>query len=178
MATVRNGNPGNHPSRRVRFDDHPAARVEAGGPEADGYPGRRAVIAGGLAVLVLSGGLALAFRDWRIHYRERAAFGARQVATAIDPLAGSVPPDVPADRWRGAVADTHAMLATLTASNMLDLDQMHALRDEIVARVARTRPETARAELAALWDDLAGRAGPNLVKRHPRPGLLPPAPHR
>jgi hypothetical protein len=64
------------------------------------------------------------------------------------------------------------MLVTLMASNLLDLDQMHELRAELTARVARARPETARAELADLWDSLAKRAGPNLVKRHPRPELL------
>jgi hypothetical protein len=94
------------------------------------------------------------------------------VATAIDPLAAVVPPDVSAGDWRRTVADAHAMLVALTASNMLDLDQMRALRAELVARVARARPETARAELASLWDNLARRAGPNLVKYHPRPRLL------
>jgi hypothetical protein len=68
------------------------------------------------------------------------------------------------------------MLVTLTASNLLDLDQMRDLRADLAARVARARarPETARSELAGLWDDLAARAGPNLVNRHPRPGLLSP----
>jgi hypothetical protein len=64
------------------------------------------------------------------------------------------------------------MLVTLTGSNMLDLDQMRAIRAELISQVRRTRPETARAELAALWDSLARRAGPNLVKHHPRPRLL------
>jgi hypothetical protein len=53
---------------------------------------------------------------------------------------------------------------------------MRDLRADLAARVARARarPETARSELAGLWDDLAARAGPNLVNRHPRPGLLSP----
>src|SRR5262249_12823463 len=76
------------------------------------------------------------------------------------------------DEWRGTVAEAHAMLVTLMASNMLDVDQMRKLRAELMARVARARPETARAELADLWNSLARRAGPNLVKRHPRPRLL------
>jgi hypothetical protein len=178
MVTVWNGNPGNRPARRLRFDEYPSKpNRNASQPARDeGVSGRRAVIGGMLAVLVLAGGLALVFRDWRARYRERAAFGARQVATAIDPLAEVVPPVVSRDDWRRTVADTHAMLVTLTGSNLLDLDQMRELRVELTARVARARarPETACAELAALWDDLADRAGPVVVKHHPRPRLLPP----
>jgi hypothetical protein len=172
VTTVWNGNPGNRPTRRLRFDDYPTEPVKVRQPEVAGHSGRRAVIGGVLAILIVAGGLATVFRDWRARYRERADFGAGQVATAIDALSGVVPPDVPRDAWRRAVADTHAMLVTLTASNMLDLDQMRSLRDEIATRVARTRPETARDGLAALWDDLADRAGPILAKHHPRPGLL------
>jgi hypothetical protein len=118
------------------------------------------------------GGLALAFHDWRVRYRARAAFGAGQVATVIDPLVGVVPPGVSSDSWHRTVAEAHAMLVALTASNMLDLADMRALRADLRARVARARPETARAELAVVWDELARRAGPNLAKRHPRPALL------
>jgi hypothetical protein len=172
MVTVWNGNPGNRPVRRLRFDGYPPDREARRRVRAEGHSGRRAVIAGGLGFLVLGGGLALWFRDWRLRYRARAAFGAREVATAIDPLAQVVPPEVPAAAWRRTVADAHAMLVTLTASNMLDLNQMRSLRAELAAQVAHARPETARADLAALWDSLVRRAGPNLVKRHPRPELL------
>jgi hypothetical protein len=127
-----------------------------------------------LGMLVLAGLLALVFRDWRARYRERAAFGARQVAAAIDPLAQVVPPGIAPEAWRQAVAETHAMLVTLTASNLLDLAQMQALRAEVLARVARARPESARDELAGLWDDIADRAEPVVGTRHPRPKLLPP----
>ena len=176
MATVWNGNPGNRPARRLRFDEYPPHRDAPGSPRDAGHSGRRAVIGGLLVLLALTAALTLAFRHWRARYRERAAFGALQVATAIDPLARMVPPDVPVDDWRRAVADAHAMLVTLTASNLLDLDQMRDLRADLAARVARARarPETARAELAGLWDDLAARAGPNLANRHPRPELLSP----
>jgi hypothetical protein len=176
MTTVWNGNPGNRPVRRLRFDEYPANRDVPGPTQEAGHSGRRAVIGGVLALLVLTGVLTLVFRDWRIRYRERAAFGAREVATAVDPLAELAPPGVPVDAWRRAVADAHAMLVTLTASNLLDLDQMRNLRTELTARVARTRPETARNELAALWDDLVDRAAPVIVNRHPRPTLLPPRP--
>jgi hypothetical protein len=132
------------------------------------------VLVSGLALLLIAGGLALLFRDWRVHYRARAAFGAHQVAPAIDPLAAVVPPGVAPDAWRRTVADAHAMLVTLTGSNLLDLVDMQLLRADLIARVSRAqaRPETARAELADLWDSLARRAGPNLVQRHPRPKLL------
>jgi hypothetical protein len=141
-----------------------------------GHSGRRFVTLALLSILVLAGLLALVFRDWRARYRERAAFGALQVAPAIDPLAQVVPPEIAPDAWRQAVAETHALLVTLTASNLLDLAQMHALRAEVQARVARARPETARAELAGLWDGIADRAEPVVGTRHPRPKLLPPRP--
>jgi hypothetical protein len=172
MTTVGNSSPGNRPARRLRFDGHPANREATQRAPAAGHSGRRLVLAGALAFLLIGGGLALWFRDWRTRYLVRAAYGARQVAAAIDPLAEVVPPDVARDEWRGTVADAHAMLVTLMASNMLDFDQMRDLRAELTARVARARPETARAELADLWNSLARRAGPNLVKRHPRPRLL------
>jgi hypothetical protein len=174
MVTVWNGNAGNRPVRRLRFDGYPPnqGREATVRPRVAGHSGRRAVIATVLVIVVLAGGLALAFRDWRIRYRERAAFGARQVASAIDPLAELVPPGIPHSAWRRTVAEAHAMLVTLTASNMLDLSDMKALSADLTARVRRARPETARADLATLWDELARRAGPNLVKRHPRPESL------
>ena len=172
MATVGNSNPGNRPARRLRFDGYPLNRQVMRRPSAVGHSGRRVVLAGALALLVVAGGLALWFRDWRTRYLVRAAYGASQVAAVIDPLAEMTPPDASRDAWRETVADAHAMLVTLMASNLLDLDQMRDLRAELTARVARARPETARAELADLWDSLARRAGPNLVKRHPRPKLL------
>jgi hypothetical protein len=180
MATGQDDNRGPQPSRRLRIDgqlgsahaDGPASGAE----EPAGHSGRRFVISAVLVGLVLVGLLALAFRDWRARYRERAAFGASRVAGAIDPLAEVVPPGVAPDSWRRAVAETHAMLVALTASNLLDLAQMRALRDEVRARVARARPETARDELAGLWDGIASRAAPVLGTRHPRPTLLPPRP--
>jgi hypothetical protein len=173
MTSVRNGNPGNRPARRYRFDEYPPRTTgPQGGPLLDGHSGRRAVIGGLLTIAILAGGLSLAFREWRSRYRERAAFGAREVATAIDPMAALVPPDVPRGDWGATIAETHAMLVTLTASNLLDLDQMRALRTEVSSRVSRTRPETAFAELSSLWNDLYARSGPVLLQRHPRPALL------
>ncbi len=161
--------------RRLRID------ATAGGmsPSPDlpaGRSGRRVVIVGVRLVLVTWGGLYLAFRDWRARYRARALYGAMHVATAIDPMAAAVPAGVPPEAWRDAVSETRAMLVTVTSSNLLDMAALRSLRDEVAARVGRARPETARAELAGLWDETAVRAGP-VLDRHPRPKLLPPLPN-
>ncbi len=162
--------------RRLRID----ATAEGMPPSPEippGRSGRRVVIVGVLLVLVTWGGLYLAFRDWRARYRARALYGATQVATAIDPMAATVPAGVAPEAWREAVSETHAMLVTVTASNLLDMAALRTLRGEVAARVARARPETALSELAGLWDDLSNRAGP-ILDRHPRPELLPPRPPR
>ncbi len=170
-----------------------------------GASGRRFVTAAVLAILLLWGSLYLIFRNWRAGYREREAFGARYVAGAVDALASIVPagecppsirtsgcagavaiaaavaaqaklPDTSADAWHRAVAETHAMLITLTASNVLDIQQMNDLSKRVSALVAGARPSTARAELAALWDEIEAQAGPIVRSRHTRPNLLPPFP--
>jgi hypothetical protein len=55
---------------------------------------------------------------------------------------------------------------------------LETLRGEIEARVGRAKshPETARTELAAIWDDMATRAEFLMTEkdRHPRPAILPP----
>ena len=154
-----------------------------------------------IVVLLLWGGLNVVFRQWRAAYRERAAYGAKVVAGAIDPLAmivpkGEFPPvlriancagasaavaSLPVEglspnAWRIAVEQTHAMLITLTAANILDRDQMQELGKSLTERVerARKRPETARAELGRLWDEISDRAGIITEVRHPRPKILPP----
>jgi hypothetical protein len=171
-VTVWNRSSGKRPMRRLRFDPFPVTQEAVVRPQTAGHSGRCLVITWVLGSLIVAGGLALAFRGWRDRYEARAAFGERQVATVIDTLAEIVPPDVSRNDWRRTVAEAHAMLVALTASNMLDISDMRALRAALGARVARVRPQTARAELAAVWDELARRAGPNLVQRHPRPALL------
>jgi hypothetical protein len=147
-----------------------------------GTSGRRFVILAVIAVLVIWGSLYLVFREWRARYRERAAFGASQVAPAIDAFADVRPPDVDPARWRDAVARTHAMLVTITGSNLLGRSEMQDLRAELDGAVARAKahPEAAVAELAAIWDDMSER-GEFLLRdtrsltgeRHPRPEILP-----
>ncbi len=174
----------NKPDRRWRLD--PLARqaeaadgAEAGPePAADPNPprpggsGRLAVVALVLAVLTLWGGLELAFRAWKGRYEARAALGARKLAPAVDPLDRLTPPDVDPATWARAVADTHAMLLALAGSGVLDETRIEALHRRIAAEVAAARPETARATLAALWDDLQRQAGPVIA-----PDLAPPPPN-
>jgi hypothetical protein len=144
--------------------------------------GRRFVIAGLLATLVIVGAVYLAFLDWRTRYRALAEFGATEIAPLVDPLAVRVPQGIDPLAWRRAVDDTHAMLVALTGAGVLDRPQIEAMRVEIASRAARATPATARGELIALWDDLERRAGPVLAPdvgppprgsrhtaRHPRP---------
>jgi hypothetical protein len=137
------------------------------------HSGRKLVIGAVLIGSLIGAGLYVAFVRWRIEYRARAAFGANQVAPAIDPMAKIVPPGVHPKAWRQAVADTHAMLVMLTASNLLDRPQMIALHDDISRRVARAQPETVVLELLHLWIDLLDKAGPVINRgRTPFPRLF------
>jgi hypothetical protein len=174
MTSTRNGSHGNPSTRRLRFDSstgRPASRPAQKRPSP--HSGRRFVTVAVVSVLILWGVLYFTFRDWRVRFRERAFFGKSQVATAVDPLARIVPHGVDPGEWRQAVDDTHALLVRLTGSNILDLSEMKALRNELSARAARATPGTARAELTAIWDDLQHRAGPILDPiKYPRPKLL------
>jgi hypothetical protein len=199
MSPTRNGqSPGyRDPTRRLRFDSLASivtgdtAGLNPGSATATaeviplGHSGRRFVIVAGITVLLIWGALYLIFREWRAKYRERAAYGLTQVVPAIDPLAEITPPSLDPIAWRDAVLQTHAMLATVTSSNLLDAAEMRQLRAELDQAVtqARTHPETALNELAAIWNVQADRAG-FLFKdsrsasgdRHPRPKILPPRP--
>jgi hypothetical protein len=144
-----------------------------------------------VVILLFWFALDQAFRAWKTHYQALAAYGANRVAPVIDPLAETLPPDVPPTDWRVAVADTHAMLVALTGAGVLDETQMDDLRRDIAARVASAHPETARQTLADLWNDLEKRAGPLLTSdpipppknsrhaarnpRPPRPKILGPS---
>lgn len=154
-------------------DDHPGpARRYRVDPLGARHSGRVFVMAAVVTILLIWGGLNLAFRDWRADYRERATFGRTAVATAVDPLAGLVPPGVPPAEWRRAVDATRALLVEVTASGRLGLPQMRTLRDDLARHVARARarPETARAELARIWDEMEAQA--KLRDETHRPELL------
>lgn len=136
--------------------------------------GRRTVAAIVTAVLLLWFGLDRAFRAWTARYQARAAFGAAKVAPTVDPLATINPPAIPPDDWTQAVLDTHALLVALTGSGLLDERQMATLRQHLLDQVhqAATHPETARAILAKIWDDIERDAGPTIA-----PDLIPPPPN-
>ena len=195
---------GNRHGRHVRFDGRiPGEVAPAPSDDSNAFfsSGRVLVVSIILSVLLLWGGLNLAFRQWRAGYRERADYGAKVVAVAIDPLAEIVPSaevspivrtanlagaaaalaglsttDVDPKAWRNAVEQTHRMLVTLTAANVLDRDGMTKLGARISERVQRSKdhPETARMELAELWDEISKGAGILTETRHPRPSILPP----
>ncbi|GAC1465975.1 MAG: hypothetical protein NVSMB9_06060 [Isosphaeraceae bacterium] len=202
---------GSRPGHRVRVDRSaqgefmpvPAPKGTGIDQGAVHHSGRLFVSVAVIVVLVVWGSLYLTFRHWRTRYRERAAFGARVVATAVDPLATLVPEgehplglraagcagaaaiaaeasplDESPAAWRSAVAETHAMLVTLTAANLLDANRMRALGEHLVDRVSHARPETARATLATLWDEIENQSTPIVRARHTRPTLLPPWQHK
>ena len=149
------------------------------GPEVDLGParsGRRFVIAAVVVIAAVWGTLFLVFREWRTRHRELAEFGASAVAPLVEPLENLVPPRVDPKRWRRAVADTRTMLVAATASGTISRPQMEALRDDLRARFAKTRPETAISDLARLWDEMQSTVGPVLTGRASRPPFCPPRP--
>jgi hypothetical protein len=184
-------------SRRLRFDDLTwlVARRRSGSGALRttgmtamllrGHSGRRFVLVAGITLVVIWAILYVIFIDWRAKYRARAAYGATHVVAALDPLETIVPPDVPPDDWRDAVARTRAMLTMVTGSNLLDRKEMETLRaelDQFAARAA-AHPETGPRELAGIWD-LVTERGEFLFRdnrasegaRHRRPRLLSRAP--
>jgi hypothetical protein len=200
MAKPQNGrhNGPGYPPRSLRFDDvrpdlrgnDPETRqaddpviTEAG----QGLSGRRFVVIAAVVVLLTWGGLFAAFHRWRANYRERVAYGASNVVPVVDSFKAITPPGVDASAWRDAVDKTHAMVATVVGSNLLDRAGMDKLKLELNQRAARVQshPETATTELAAIWNDLADRAEflfqdsrDPTHDRHPRPRILPPRPER
>jgi hypothetical protein len=150
-----------------------------------GHSGRRFVVVAVVVVLLTWGGLFLAFKRWRADYRERVAYGASHIVSTVDRLKEVIPPKIEPAEWRDAVDKTHAMLMTVVGSNLLDLAEMDKLRvelDQCVSR-AKAHPETAKTELATIWNNMADRAeflfqdsrSPTL-DRHVRPRILPPRP--
>ena len=187
MASRPNGPPEDLVSRRIRFDDLTSTRVHTSVPEgvSSEHSGRRLVLVAGAIILILWGSLYLVFRDWRTRYRARADFGATQVAPVIDAIAKVAPPGVDGQAWRDAVRETHSMLVSVTGANLLDIEQMQSLRAELEQAVARaeTQPETARDELAGVWNAMSERVeflleegSSGRRKAHSRPTILPPRP--
>ncbi len=190
MTSTPNGHRDGSPHRRFQLDGLTSNSIQAAAGQSSAaspltHSGRRFVLGAGIVLLLLWGALYLIFRDWRARYNERARFGATQVAPVIDALADTPPPDVTAGDWRRAVRETHDLLVTVTGSNLLDRQQMLSLRRELEQIVARAQahPETARDELAGVWNLVADRAefvfrdGRSASGvRHIRPTILPPRP--
>ena len=141
-----------------------------------GRSGRKFVVLAATGIALIWGSLYLTFLSWRANHRALAAFGAAEVAPLVDPLADRVPPGVSPRTWHSAVADTHAMLATVTSAGLLDRPGLEALRAEIRARVDRASPETEIQALSDLWDAMQKAAGPVLSNRSSRPPFAPPRP--
>jgi len=196
MAIIPNGD-----GRQNGYVSHPAHRFDdlselafrrpsPAEPRADGdrdRSGRRFVIMAVVGVAVLWAVLFVVFREWRARYFVRAAFGTSRVAPVIDGMAAIDPPGVARDDWEDAVRRTHALIVTVTDSNLLSIDQMKDLRAELAQAVARSldHPDTALAELAGVWDSLARRGAflfrdtrANDGVRHIRPAILPPPPNQ
>jgi hypothetical protein len=190
MATNSNGRQNGHVSHSPhRFDElsdlslripSPLAPRNVD-PVADGS-GRRFVLLAALVIAMLWGVLFVTFRQWRSRYFERAAYGAKHVAPAIDGMAAIDPPGVARDDWEDAIRRTHALIVTVTDSNLLSIGQMNDLRAELNQTVERSlkRPETALDELAHVWNTLAARAAflfrdtrSTDGRRHIRPAILP-----
>lgn len=150
-------------------------------PSTKKHSGKLLVIVIGVAVLAVFTTLTMAFRQWQTRYQIKATFGMTRVAPEVDGFMDVHPPDVSPDSWKDAVRRTHAMLLTVTTSNLLSLDDMQLLREELIAAVAwaREHPESAVSELAKVWNSMNDRAEfllRNRVHPHPRPEILPPQP--
>jgi len=117
-VTEHNHQANHRPPYRLRIDEV-TSRSEA--LPSRSHSGRRVVIAACLALILVWGLLQVGFRLWRSGYQARATYGATEVAPIIDSLADVIPPATNPDAWRQAVAETHAMLVTLTAANLLNI---------------------------------------------------------
>ena len=162
-----------------RFDP-PEAR-HSGPPPEPGISGRRFVLAAMAACILGAGVIGALFRSWRQAFQERMILGNREVVAAVEPLAAIVPSDEPAvdaRAWKATVEQTQGMLRSVVATNLLDSPALLALGADIRARVATARPDNVRALLSNLWDDITRKAGPSILKRHGKPGLLQPPKNR
>jgi hypothetical protein len=138
--------------------------------------GRWFVVGAVVTIIVLWAALFLIFRDWRARHRELAAFGAREVAALVDPLADLVPPSVDPKQWRKAVVATHGMLEVATGSGTIDRAGLEQLRDKLRTRFAKVTPDSVAGELSTLWDEMQKQVGPILSGNSSRPPFCPARP--
>jgi len=159
--------------------------VEPVGPRREpGVSGRRFVIWSVVVIALLWLVVFAILRPALINAKRRSEFGRKELAPSVLAMLQTQPPGVDPRVWDDAVRAGHALLATTTDAGTLTFEEMTALRDQVRAAAdrARERPETAAAELASLWNDVAAiarrsqRPGePDVDRRHPRPSILPAA---
>jgi hypothetical protein len=130
------------------------------------------------------------FRDSRSqsgdrHPRPRIVptYGATRIAPAVNPLRVIVPVGVDPVAWRDAIDQTRSLLIAVTDSGLLSVHNMQKLRIYLDKQVGRANdhPETVRAVLAEIWNEVAD-LGESMLKggrsdggdRYPRPQILPP----
>ena len=183
MTSARNGPTNGYiehgAARRLRID---GKNRQPPPPSGHSHSGRYVVIAGVVAVLAMWGVLWLVFRDWQARNERLASYGARDVATLVDPLKDLNPPGMDRGQWIDAVGSTHDMLVLLTGSGLFDDQSMRQFHDDVRRRVDGATSDTAQSTLASLWDVLEHRAGPVLFRKtrdpkHPihRPAMLGPS---
>jgi hypothetical protein len=183
MTSARNGSTngyvGHGKARRFRIDGNDRQSPPPSGPV---HNGRLVVIAGVISVLALWGILGVVFRDWRAQHEQLASYGARNVATLVDPLKDLNPPEMDRGQWVEAVDKTHELLVLLTGSGLFDRQSIQQFHDDVGRRVAGATSDTAQSTLATLWDEMEHKAGPVLLRKthdpeHPilRPKILGPS---
>lgn len=134
----------------------------------------RAVVIASLGTLgAVAGLLYVLFLLWAMGTRAKIEEGKQVLLPVLDPLAERLPSGVSPQEWAEALDATRAMLAEVVGTGQLDRPSLIKLRTELEARVRRSTPDTAPAELAGLWDDmerLKGRWRSRIAQR--RPALL------
>ncbi|GIW85990.1 MAG: hypothetical protein KatS3mg108_0314 [Isosphaeraceae bacterium] len=148
--------------KTLRVDD----RRDAPSPELLGpaHAGRSFVVALGIVLAALAIALIVLFRQWRDRQAELAEYGARNLATAVLPLANRVPPGIEPGEWALVVDQTRIALEVLSASGLLELGQMQTLRRDLIRRIDPARPEDAATVLEGIWTTLERSAGPALTQ--------------
>jgi hypothetical protein len=154
--------------RKIRVDEHLNSGLRVLGRQ---FSGQRFVIVSLVVMVLVWGGLYLAFLAWRGRYREQTAFARSQIPPVVDGLLRARPPDVPEPEWRLIVHQTRSMLDMLMGANLLDRVSILALRADLMTRVSSSRPTTALNDVIRIWSDMKFRAGPSLTRAE-RPALI------
>jgi hypothetical protein len=131
-------------------------------PRRPGVSGRLAVAGVLLAIAAVMGTVAFFFRGFRAEYARTAEWGLGEVVPLVEGFRPLAPPGTPPEEWGAAVDASRELMRRVVTCGLLDRARQEGLRADLAARVARTRPEAARAELILLWADMLTAAGPRL----------------